>query len=337
MPNETQNGPNGVATYKAFGLTVSSCIALPELRPGAGGPQVTVRYGATPAELPGATQNGAGYHSAYQSAPGQLLLDVHRFARFLVRGGNEIVIDRQAEATDDDVRLFLLGPAFAALLHQRGILTLHGSTIQVQDGCVVFLGKYGMGKSTLATELVRRGYACLGDDICAISFGADGQPYALPAFPQARLWPQSLEQFGIDPNELRRIRPSRDKRCLPLERFSDAERLPVRRLYVLSYPTHDPELTVKPMTGPPRIRVLRDNTYRVEFLPGLDQAPRHFQQIVHLASRVSIVRAFRKRKASDVKALARVVENDFLSECVPQGACVGAGGPALPALRPMLG
>jgi hypothetical protein len=309
MSNEKQNGSIGTATFKAYGLTISSCIHFPELLPGAGAPDVTVVYGAVPRDLPGAKRNGV----CYQAIPGQLLHEVDRIARYLVRGGNEIVIERHAEATDDDVRLFLLGPAFAALMHQRGILTLHGSTIKVDDGCVVFLGKCGMGKSTLAIELVRRGYTCLGDDICAISIGEDGVPYAVPAFPQAKLWPTSLEQFGIDPKGLRCIRPSREKRCLPLERFADEDRVPVKRLYVLSHANKEPELSVKPMTGPPRIRVLRDNTYRVEFLPGLNQAPHHFHQIVYLASRLPLKRVFRQRSGFEVNKLAHAVEADFLS------------------------
>jgi len=88
-----------------------------------------------------------------------------------------------------DVRLFLLGSAIGALMHQRGLLVLHGSTVKVGDECVVFLGSSGVGKSTLATQLRHRGYACLGDDVCAISIGEDGVPYAAPAYPPASLSP----------------------------------------------------------------------------------------------------------------------------------------------------
>jgi len=259
--------------------------------------------------LPGRKRNGV----CYQALPGQFLLEVNGVARYLVRGGHEIVIERHAEANDDDVRLFLLGSGFGALMHQRGILAMHGSTVQVDDGCVVFLGKSGMGKSTLATGLARRGYGCLGDDVCAVSIGEDGVPYAAPAYPQAKLWIDSLQHLGIDPAGLRRIRPSLEKRALPLETFSSAARVPVKRLYVLSRPTNEPSFSIKEMTGPPRIRVLRDYTYRVEYLQGLNVSLRHFKQIVNLASRLSMKRVFCRRGEFAVEKLASVVEADFLS------------------------
>ena len=161
LSDDKHNGLNGAVTYKAFGLTVSSSMPCPELLPGAGEPDVTVTYGDVPRDLAGAKGRGV----CYQAAPGELLLRVDGVAQFLVRGGSEIIIDRHPAASDDDVRLFLLGSAFGALLHQRGILALHGSTVKVGDGCVVFLGRSGMGKSTLATILARRGYPCLGDDV----------------------------------------------------------------------------------------------------------------------------------------------------------------------------
>jgi hypothetical protein len=310
MSEEKRNGFQERGLYKAFGLTISSCLHFPELLPGVGTPDVTIRYGEVPQELPGATKT----EWDFQAIPGQVLLDLEG-VRLLVRNGREIIFDRPPEATDDDVRLFILAQAFSALLHQRGILALHGSTIQVNDGCVVFLGRHGMGKSTLATELVRRGYTSLGDDICPITVGEDGVPYAWPAFPHARLWRDSLEQFGIDPEGLRRTRPSREKWYLPLERFCDQERVPLRCIYVLSHPTQDSELTVRAMTGLPRIRVLRDNTYRAPILHGLNQSPVHFEQIVYLASRVPLKRIFRQRGRIEVQKFADLVEEELLA-CV---------------------
>jgi hypothetical protein len=309
MYDHKHSGSGGASTFKAFGLTISSCIHFPELLPGAGDPDITVAYGELPQVSLGETKNGIHY----QAIPGQLLLDVDRIARYLVRNGNEIVIDRHPDTSDDDVRLFLLGPALAAVMHQRGILTLHGSSVKVGDGCVVFLGNCRMGKSTLVTELVRRGYSCLGDDVCPVSIGDDGIPYASSAFPQAKLWLDSLQHFGIDPSGLRRIRPSRDKRCLPLERYADEDRIPVKRIYVLSRDKSRPAWSVTPMTGPPRIRVLRDYTYRVEYLQGQKLSLHHFKQVVYLASRLPLARVFCPRGELVVEKLASALESDFRS------------------------
>jgi hypothetical protein len=311
MAEKTHNALNGTSVYKAYGMTISSCIPCPELLPGSGVSDVTVVYGDVPRELPGKNEKNNGVR--YQAIPGQLLLEVDRIARMLVRNGNEIVIDRQPDATDDDLRLFLLGSGFGALMHQRGILALHGSTVQVGNGCVVFLGWSGAGKSTLAAALARRGYKTLGDDVCAISIGKDGIPYAASAYPQAKMWIETLQYFGLDPQELRRVRPASEKRKVPLESFAYAERVPVTCLYVLSTPNaaKNENLSVRQMTGHVRIRALRDYTYRVEYLSGLNQAAHHFRQIIHLASRVPLKRVFCSRQEFEVEKLASVVEADF--------------------------
>jgi hypothetical protein len=304
---------NGAHVYKAFGMTISSCLPCPELLPGIGPADVTVVYGDVPRELPGDSEQSNGVR--FQALPGQLLLEVDRIARMLVRDGKEIVIDRQPDATDDDLRLFLLGSGFGALLHQRGVLALHGSTIQVGDGCVVFLGSSGAGKSTLAATLARRGYKTLGDDVCALTIDDEGNPQAASAYPQAKLWIESLRHFGLDPAELRRVRPASEKRKVPLEAFHYAEQVPLKCLYVLSNPgaVKEDHLAVKPLTGPPRVRVLRDNTYRVEYLRSLNLAERHFQQIAHLSSRIRMKRVFCSKREFAVAELADAVEADFLS------------------------
>lgn len=47
------------------------------------------------------------------------------------------------------------------LLYQRGILPLHGSTIETPQGAVMFAGVSGSGKSTLAASFHAHGYAVL--------------------------------------------------------------------------------------------------------------------------------------------------------------------------------
>jgi hypothetical protein len=310
----TSNGAdsNG-AVLKAYGLTILSSLPCPELLPATGTPQVRVRYGDVPRDWQGVENNGV----RFLATPGQLLLDVERVGRFQVRNGNEIIIDRHPGACDDDVRLFLLGSAFGALMHQRGLLVLHGSTVKAGDGCVIFLGRCGAGKSTVATVLHRRGYACLGDDVSAISLEEDGVPYAAPAYPQAKLWVDTLEHFGIDAAGLRRIRPTREKRALPFRPACDEDRIPVQRLYVLSPAAERRDLFLGAVRGVPKCRVLRDYTYRFEYLQGLNLAAEHFKQISHLASRLPIIRINRPGEAYSIEKLADAVEADLRAALEP--------------------
>src|SRR5581483_11578484 len=144
--------------FRVFGLVISSCIFCPELLPGTGDVDATVAYGSVPepVEKP---RNPEMWHDG---KPGQLICHVAGVARVLVRNGNEIIIDRAPNSTDEDIRLFLLGSALGAMLHQRGVVVLHGSIIKItNDSCILFVGHSGMGKSTLAAVLNRRGYPWL--------------------------------------------------------------------------------------------------------------------------------------------------------------------------------
>ncbi len=58
---------------------------------------------------------------------------------------------------DDDVRLFLLGSVMGAVLHYRGVTPLHGNGFVHEGGAVLVLGNMGVGKSTLAAALVKKG------------------------------------------------------------------------------------------------------------------------------------------------------------------------------------
>src|SRR5215510_9302338 len=127
--------------YTAFGLCLATEFPCPELAPGRGSPDVRIRYGVVPAQLTAAKKIGAHY----QAAPGQLLLTIDGVARFLVQDGAEIIVERAPESDDDSLRLFLLGSVIGALLQQRGTLTLHSSVIEVDGGCVGFMGHSGAG------------------------------------------------------------------------------------------------------------------------------------------------------------------------------------------------
>jgi hypothetical protein len=134
--------------YRAFGLTIASGLPLPELPEAAGEPDVEIVTGRVPSQLPGAVRRGV----RFQVAPGELLLQVDGVARYLARGGAQIIVDRAADAPPESVRLFLLGSVFAALLHERGVLPLSASAIATQRGAAVFMGLSGTGKSALLRE-----------------------------------------------------------------------------------------------------------------------------------------------------------------------------------------
>src|SRR5439155_13534776 len=136
-------------------------------------------------------------------------------------------VDEQA------VRLFLLGPALGVLLHQRGLLVLHASTVTVDGGAVAFLGRSGWGKSTVAAAFHARGCGIVGDDVTAVQVEG-GIPTVIPSFPQLKLWPEVAVFLGDDVERLSRLRPLLEKRARRVTDGLSPNFLPIRHIYVLA-------------------------------------------------------------------------------------------------------
>jgi hypothetical protein len=296
------------ALYRAFGLCFRSCLALPELLPAPAGSAATIEivYGAVPRELPGTLVRGV----RFQAAANALRLQVDGIATFLVEEGRRITIERAAGAQDDDVRVFLLGSAVGALLHQRRDLVLHASAVEWNGQAVAFLGRSGAGKSTLAAALRQRGHAVLTDDLCVIRPDAGGRMCAHPGFPQAKLWLDSLRQLALPPEGLRRIRHQLEKRAVPLAADFAAAALPVRQLYVLRPPPRE-TVQLAPVSGPAKFQVLRNQTYRFGFVADIDGKSGHFQHALHLAQQVPLTAITRSADLARLGELVAAIETDL--------------------------
>lgn len=294
--------------YQAFGLRIRSCLPLPELiaDESEGDPDAQIVYGSVPADLPQASF----VRPRFQAAAGALLLRVEGVARYLVTDGNRIVVEPEAQAHEEDVRLLLLGSALGALLHQRHDLVLHGSAINVDGCCAAFLGASGSGKSTLALAFRQRGYAILSDDVSVMRPGSDGRLEIQPGYPQAKLWLDSLASVNILGDDLRRIRRSVEKRALPLDASFFRSALPVGRIYILSPDDHG-DIRIEPVGGSRRFAVLRRYTYRFRYLEGSGSKAEHFQSAVQLARQVPISFVRRPRQLFRLAELVNRLEADL--------------------------
>jgi hypothetical protein len=294
--------------YHAFGLHITSEIEIPRLPAWDGDgspPDLVVRCGSVPSELEDVQQRGA----VYQIAHGQFLLDIERVARYLVSGGCEILLERYSQADDKDVRLFLLGSAMGALLHQRGVWPLHGSAVAHEHGAAIFLGASGSGKSTLAGAFQQRGLRVLSDDICAITANPSGRMQVSAAYPRISLWPDSVEKLGGDAQHLQQTHTFQEKYDFPLQDFSGN---PAAVIAIYSLYTDDqPGIRLTPLTGFDKVRELTANTYRLHFLTGMQLEQQHFLQAQALAQQARVVRVARPRQPFLLEELADLIERDF--------------------------
>ena len=319
--------------YTAYGLHVRSPFALPftplpDGPHGDGGsqsePDVRVRIGTAPAALPAP----ADRRGLWESAPGAFLLDVPGVARYLATDGRDVLVEPYGGG--NDVGVFLIGPVFAAVLQQRGVMTFHAAAVEVGAGAVLLLGRSGDGKSSLLAELVKRGYPMLADDVAGVVLDADGRPVALPAFPCLRLWADVLDKLAWPERARSRVRPGLDKYLVPVgDRFRSTP-LPVRAVCRLSSFAEDGvEVETAPAAG--TFSWLLRSVYRRNFLRGLGQHPACFRTVTALAKRVPALFVARHSWPLRLDALADRIE-EYLRERGPEAPPAGVRG-AFPAER----
>jgi hypothetical protein len=89
--------------------------------------------------------------------------------RFLISPTNDRV-EVEVTATEELywLRVLTEGWLIAVLLHLRGLIVLHASSVMIDDVLVGFVGSSGMGKSTCAAALCAAGAQLFGDDILAV-------------------------------------------------------------------------------------------------------------------------------------------------------------------------
>ena len=306
--------------YQAFGLHIRTCFPCPELLPSSQPPEVTVAYGPVPEALAGPSPEG----SWNQSAPGLFLLKIKDIAKYLVRNGKEIFIDRAPQASDTEVRLYLLGSVMGALMHQRGRLPLHGSAIRLADGtAAVFLGPSGIGKSTLAAAFRQRGYAVAADDVSLIFTGEDGRPWLQPAYPELKLWAEAAANIGEDAHALPRARTLLEKYSLCFHDQFDWTPLPLSRVYLLET-TDNEHFEITRLRGMEKLEALSQNTYRLYFLNGMGQKQSHFRICTALGSKATISRVLRPGQLYLLDDLVNILEGDlgsgsFLTKGIERG------------------
>ncbi|MCY9660241.1 aldolase [Paenibacillus chondroitinus] len=262
--------------YKAFGLTISSDMDLPELI------KVSEQQEAADIEIlidPDLTP----LYFELSDDPNQFLVKenltmfhIPEIATFSIQDGKKITVSPMKEAEEGEIRLLVLGTCMGVILMQRKIFPLHGSALAIEGKAYAIVGDSGAGKSTLASAFITRGYQLLSDDVIAITLSQDNIPYVTPSYPQQKLWEDSLTKFGLVSSNYQSLYGRVDKYYIPVSTSYCTESLPLAGVIEL-VKTVNEDIEIRLIEKLERFYPLFYHTYRNFFIPGLGLVDWHFK------------------------------------------------------------
>ncbi len=111
---------------------------------------------------------------------------IEAVADFEIHRGQAIKVWPAIGAMQKEIEIFLFGPVWATLCHQRGLLPLHASAIATEGGIIAFAGPSGAGKSTTAALMGAFDYKLFADDILPVNFGQNSNTRRLAISPSLK-------------------------------------------------------------------------------------------------------------------------------------------------------
>lgn len=277
--------------YRAYGYNILSEINIPELT-----------------EIPLSETNGdqndiiiekgnlsevwnklAGPEDTYVATVNFLLFNVEDFCIYSIEAGKRIIYSPYEGIDESDIHSYILGTCLAAILLQRKIIPLHGSSININGKAYAFIGHSGVGKSTLAAAFIKKGYNLLSDDVIAVSVTNEGIPYVIPSFPNQKLWEDSLTEFGMKSEHYFPLLKNKKstKYGVKVEEHFTSEILPLSGIFELKK-TNDEKINLEPINGLLKLRTLFKHTFRNWFIEPMGLAEWHFKQSTNIINRIPL-------------------------------------------------
>jgi hypothetical protein len=238
----------------------------------------------------------------WQMNQNEFAMQVEGVADFYACDGREVEYAPADGAGNNEVELYLNGSIYGAILHQRKILPLHGSSFRYGGMGVMICGDAGAGKSSLTASFYLNGAEFLTDDVTPVVF-RDGIPYVRALSDRIKLWGDALRQLEKEGSTLDRIFPGTDKYFYPMN-SPGGDTAKLEHIFIIEIDNIG-SVTVEEISGPGKFAVIRGEIYRAEYLQGMPENEAvFFRNIVDISRNVKV---FRVRRPSTIR-IARLHE-----------------------------
>lgn len=292
--------------YQAHGLSINSVFQFSELITGNRGSDVEIRYGKLDIPLSNIEFKKIIGRSKVLIKNKQIFFIWDSIPICKITEGKEITINKSTGIEENLLKTLILGPAFAALLHQRGRLVLHASAVNMDGSAVAFLGPRGRGKSTTSVALNKNGYNLLSDDVLSVQINGNETPVVFPSFPRIKLRPEVINNIEEDAESLPKVYSNSDKRSYnTLNNFSDSP-IPLKSIYLIEEGT---KIRIQDMNPKESLIELIKGSFCLELFDKKD-IRENFNQCSKLVNTVHVKKLQVKRSFEDLPKLVEAIEED---------------------------
>ncbi len=232
-------------------------------------------------------------------------MDVEEVGHFYAVDGKTIEIVPYPGVNQASLELYLNGSTYGAILHQRGILPMHGSCFVYQGKGVMLCGESGAGKSSLTTAFVQSGSHFLTDDVSPIIV-EDGIPIILPLSDRVKLWPDSMKQLSLDTDEKTQIADWYQKYYLSIDK-TDIDRHRLDTIFLIEK-YEGPTVEFNELNGITKFTALRNQIYRWEYLNGMPETEKaYLEHLLSMSAQIPMVKIMRP-ETIQIEAFKQVLE-----------------------------
>ena len=265
--------------YRVFGLSFQSEFplegfmeAVPNTRP-----DITVQYGKVQWPIPNIAHTIYEEEFVYNDRDYYVKIP-QEIGYFHVQKNainTQVFFDLKIQTEEQTAMAWFYGLVLSGILHLNSLFALHASGILHNDQLVLFCGHSGMGKSTIAAQLKKKGYALFTDDKCVVRLKEKSTTYlATPGLQIMRLWKNSVEEiapddFLTDPIPVVFKSSKSQYKIKPTELIREDK--PLERIYILASVSASSNLECIPITGIRKVRLLRKQIFRENMVKGFQK------------------------------------------------------------------
>ena len=117
--------------------------------------------------------------------------------------------------------------------------------------------------------------------------------------------------MGISTKELARIRPELEKFNYPLGQAFCEQALPVKAIYILNTQEEEQGFSVERLVGMQKFNPLKVNTYRFQYMQGMQLNKQHLRRVSELSAKIHLTRLYRPRGTFKIDELADFILDDI--------------------------